>query len=110
QGRVEVDGSEITGATDPRRAKIGYVPQEIALYDELSPVENMRLFGSLYKLQGRTLSDRTQVCLEIVGLADRGQEPVKNFSGGMKRRLNMAVGLLHEPELLILDEPTVGVD
>ncbi len=89
---------------------IGYVPQEIALYPELSAADNLRFFGRLYGLSGRASDARITSVIEIVGLGDRDDEKVGTFSGGMKRRANIAAGLLHEPHLLVLDEPTVGVD
>ena len=109
-GRVEIDGRQITGEVDAHKKRIGYVPQELALYDELSAIDNLRLFGALYGLSGKDLEQRTAEQLESVGLADRAKNPVRTFSGGMKRRLNIAAALLHRPELLILDEPTTGVD
>ena len=92
------------------KANIGYVPQEIALYPELSARENLRFFGRLYGLRRDVLAERISAALETAGLSDRADERIDAFSGGMKRRLNIAAGLLHEPTLLILDEPTVGVD
>ncbi|MGN6607576.1 MAG: ATP-binding cassette domain-containing protein [Jatrophihabitans sp.] len=92
------------------RVHIGYVPQEIALYPELSARENLRFFGSLYHLRGRELAGRVDEVLELIGLRDRADERVDDFSGGMKRRLNIGGGLVHRPDLLVLDEPTVGVD
>jgi ABC-2 type transport system ATP-binding protein len=89
---------------------IGYVPQEIALYPELSVRDNLRFFGRLYGLGGSRLDDRIKSVIEIVGLGERSSEKIGRFSGGMKRRANIAAGLLHEPHLLVLDEPTVGVD
>ncbi len=116
-GLLERDGGEVTVAGMPVRpnatkakAAIGLVPQEIALYPDLSGKENLRFFGQLYGLTGKTLNERVERVLDIVGLADRASERVDKYSGGMKRRINIAVGLLHEPKLLILDEPTVGVD
>jgi ABC-2 type transport system ATP-binding protein len=97
---------------DPRAAKaaIGYVPQDIALYPDLTGNENLRFFGSLYGLRGKDLNRRVGHTLDVVGLSDRAKDRVDSYSGGMKRRLNIAAGLLHEPRLLVLDEPTVGVD
>jgi ABC-2 type transport system ATP-binding protein len=96
----------------PIRAKeaIGIVPDEIALYREISAKENLEFWGKMYGLSGQRLKERIQVVLEIVGLADRDKDKVETFSGGMKRRLNIAVGLLHEPKILFMDEPTVGID
>lgn len=92
------------------KKKIGYVPQEIALYEDMNPVENLMFFGKMYKLPTVILRKRVDDILEQVGLQDRRKQPVKQFSGGMKRRLNIAAALLHEPQLVILDEPTVGID
>ena len=109
-GTVHVAG--IDTAADPIRAKshLGLVPQELAIYPELSARDNLRFFGRLQGLGGSRLKTRVEEVLELVGLEDRSTNPSKTFSGGMKRRLNIGIGLLHEPTLLILDEPTVGVD
>jgi ABC-2 type transport system ATP-binding protein len=109
-GNVTVAGLPMEARSVKARTAIGYVPQDIALYPELSAAENLRFFGRLYGLAGRTLADRVGEALTTVGLADRAGEPVDQFSGGMKRRANIAAGLLHRPRLLVLDEPTVGVD
>ncbi len=89
---------------------LGVVPQEIALYDDLSATENLAYWGSAQGLRGAALAKRAADALVLVGLADRARETVKSFSGGMKRRLNFACGIVHEPKVLLLDEPTVGVD
>jgi ABC-2 type transport system ATP-binding protein len=86
------------------------VPQDLAIYEDLTARENLAFFGALHGLGGGALKDRIAWALGIAGLADRADEPAKAYSGGMKRRLNLAAGLLHKPKLLILDEPTVGVD
>jgi ABC-2 type transport system ATP-binding protein len=109
-GQVLVDGQQITSDTSPVKRRIGYVPQDLALYEELDAIGNLRLFGALYHLGGDTLRKRIDEALTLTGLADRAREPVTRFSGGMKRRLNIGAALLHDPDLLILDEPTVGVD
>jgi ABC-2 type transport system ATP-binding protein len=103
QGRSVEDG-------DPFKRRVGLVPQDLALYDELSAWANLELFGGLYGLEGRVLARRAEEALALVGLKDRQRDRVKTFSGGMKRRLNIAGALLHDPELILLDEPTVGVD
>lgn len=92
------------------RYKIGYVPQEIALYQEFTALQNLKLFGGFYNLSKSKLSKRISDVLELVQLDDRKNDVVKNYSGGMKRRLNLAVSILHDPELILCDEPTVGVD
>jgi ABC-2 type transport system ATP-binding protein len=110
QGDVLVDGAPLRGDTDPKKRKIGLVPQDVALYDELSARANLRFFGALYDLSGTRLDNAIAAALALVGLADRERDLVRTFSGGMKRRLNLAAGLLHDPDILLLDEPTVGVD
>ena len=109
-GRVSVMGHDT--AEDGRRARqaLGVVPQEIALYDDLSAAENLAYWGGAHGMHGRALRERVQEVLEWTGLADRAREPVARFSGGMKRRLNFACGIVHRPQVLLLDEPTVGVD
>ena len=109
-GEVWFDGKPVRPGDPSFRSRIGYVPQEIALYEELSAEANLSFFGALYGLQGKRLADRTDAVLEIANLRDRAKEPVTRFSGGMKRRLNIAAALLHDPDLVVLDEPTVGVD
>jgi len=108
EGEVTIDGFQ--GGTLEAKAAVGYVPQDLALYPDLSAVENLTFFGQLYGLGGKELHARIGETLELVGLADRGKDRIGTYSGGMKRRANMAAGLLHRPKLLVLDEPTVGVD
>jgi len=110
KGEVLVDGQRLSGDTDPKKRQIGLVPQDLALYDELSARANLRFFGALYGLKGPALDRAIASALELVGLADRIKDRVATYSGGMKRRLNLAAGLLHDPDVLLLDEPTVGVD
>jgi len=110
RGQVLVGGKALSGDTDPLKRKIGLVPQELALYDELTARDNLRFFGGLYGLTGVVLDEAMTSALTLVGLAERARDRVKTFSGGMKRRLNLAAGLLHDPDILLLDEPTVGVD
>jgi len=110
RGDVLVAGQPLAGDTNPLKRSIGLVPQDLALYDELSARDNLRFFGALYDLSGAVLDTRIASALELVELADRARDRVKTFSGGMKRRLNLAAGLLHDPDILLLDEPTVGVD
>ncbi len=109
-GTVVVDGTSLDDDPLRVRGEIGYVPQDIALYPDLTARENLRFFGRLYGLRGRDLEQRVDDELRVVGLFDRGDDRVDGYSGGMKRRLNIAAGLLHRPHLLVLDEPTVGVD
>ncbi len=92
------------------KRRVGLVPQDLALFDELTAWANLQLFGGLYGLDAATLRTRADSALQLVGLADRRDDRVKSFSGGMKRRLNIAGALLHDPDLILLDEPTVGVD
>jgi ABC-2 type transport system ATP-binding protein len=109
-GSVTVMGLPMTpGDVEPKR-HIGLVPQDLAIYPELTARENLTFFGRLQGLGGGALKARTDEVLGLIGLADRSKDAVKEFSGGMKRRLNIGIGLLHKPSLLILDEPTVGVD
>jgi ABC-2 type transport system ATP-binding protein len=109
-GKVLLKGREFGVTTIELRSALGYVPQEIALYQELSPRDNLRFFGRLHGFRGRHLEQRIEEVLKVVGLSDRADDRVESFSGGMKRRANIAVALLHRPSLLVLDEPTVGVD
>ena len=110
QGTVTIGGAVLSRDADPVKRRIGLVPQDLALYDELTARSNLRLFGSLYGLSAQALDEAIASSLTLVGLADRAGDRVKTFSGGMKRRLNLAAGLLHDPDILLLDEPTVGVD
>jgi len=109
-GQVLIQGRPLAGDTDPIKGRIGLVPQDLALYDELTAHDNLAFFGSLYRLDGARLKRAMAEALELVGLADRVNDKVRTFSGGMKRRLNLAAALLHDPQILLLDEPTVGVD
>jgi ABC-2 type transport system ATP-binding protein len=109
-GDVLIDGASLTTTSVGAKSAIGYVPQDLAIYPDLSGRENLRFFARLYGMSGDALTRRIDEVLEIVGLADRAGDLSKEYSGGMKRRLNIGIGLLHRPKLLILDEPTVGVD
>ena len=109
-GSVTVAGQSVTTTTPDAKSAIGFVPQDLAIYPDLSATENLRFFGKLQGLSKQRLDDAVATVLDIVGLSDRADDRSETFSGGMKRRLNIAIGLLHEPKLLILDEPTVGVD
>ena len=109
RGRVEIAG--LGAPSDPKvRSRIGVAPQALAIYEELSAEENLRFFGAIQGLEGRDLAERVQWALEFVGLTARARDRAATYSGGMKRRLNLAVGVVHNPPLLLLDEPTVGVD
>jgi ABC-2 type transport system ATP-binding protein len=116
-GLIPADAGAVTVAGEamgPRRVgpkrHLGLVPQELAIYPELSARENLTFFGRLQGMDGAALKVRVQEVLDLIGLSDRAKDAAKEFSGGMKRRLNIGIGLLHQPTLLILDEPTVGVD
>lgn len=109
-GDVRVAGRPISAGAVEAKAAIGLVPQDIALYPDLSARENLVFFGRLQGMAKDRLTRRIAEVLDTVGLADRGDDRVESYSGGMKRRANIAAGLLHEPKLLVLDEPTVGVD
>ncbi|MBZ5510591.1 MAG: ABC transporter ATP-binding protein [Acidobacteriia bacterium] len=109
-GEVLIAGNPLRGDTDPIKRKIGLVPQDMALYDELSALDNLSLFAALYQLDRATAKRAIAEALDLVELANRGRDKVGTFSGGMKRRLNLAGALLHDPQILLLDEPTVGVD
>ena len=109
-GTLTLDGEPLTPANVSARAALGLVPQNIALYDDLSADQNLRIFGQLYDLRGAELRARIDEALDAVQLADRRRDPVKTYSGGMQRRLNLVAALLHRPKLLLCDEPTVGVD
>jgi ABC-2 type transport system ATP-binding protein len=116
-GLLERDGGEVTVAGQAMdisaveaKSAIGYVPQDLAIYPDLSARENLRFFGKLQRLTGKQLDERVAAVLELTGLVERADDVTEDYSGGMKRRLNIGIGLLHEPQLLVLDEPTVGVD
>lgn len=110
QGQVTIGGYDLVRETSQIKSLIGFVPQELALYPTLSAWDNLAFFGRIYGLQGMALKERIAAVLHLVGLRDRAGDPVRTFSGGMKRRLNIAAGLIHQPRVLFLDEPTVGVD
>lgn len=110
RGTVTVAGVPVSAESTKGKAAIGLVPQDLAIYPDLTAVENLTFFGRLYSMNGADLRSRVDEVLEVIGLSERRDDLVKEFSGGMKRRLNIGIGLLHKPQLLILDEPTVGVD
>ena len=110
RGDVLLAGQRITADTSAAKRKIGFVPQDIALYEGLSALGNLETFGALYGLSGATLRESSLAALELVGLTDRARDQPATFSGGMKRRLKIACALVHDPDILLLDEPTVGID
>ena len=109
-GDALIDGRSISQDAKQVKQLIGVVPQEIALYDTISARENLEFWGKMYGLSGEKLKERVTAVLEIAGLTDRANDKVETYSGGMKRRINIAVGLLHSPKVLYMDEPTVGID
>ena len=109
-GEVLIDGVPLTPSSVDVKAGIGIVPQDLAIYPDLTARENLSFFARLYGMGGRQVRRRIDEVREIIGLTDRADDQTKEYSGGMKRRLNIGIGLLHRPQLLILDEPTVGVD
>jgi ABC-2 type transport system ATP-binding protein len=109
-GSITIAGEAIRDDASDVKRRIGLVPQDLALYEELSALGNLQLFGALYGVSGAKLRERCAQALDLVGLADRAKDKPRTFSGGMKRRLNMACALVHDPDILLLDEPTAGVD
>lgn len=110
QGEIEVDGLSVRKNTLEVKSRIGVVPQEIAVYGNMTAKENLKFFGKLYGLRGRELEERVEEALAFVGLSDKSKDKPFTFSGGMKRRLNIACAIVHQPKLIIMDEPTVGID
>jgi ABC-2 type transport system ATP-binding protein len=110
EGSVSINNLELQRNKVACKSIIGVVPQEIALYDKLSAMENLQFWGSLYNVEKSVLNKRIDETLDLLGLADRKNDKVKDYSGGMKRRINIAAALLHEPKILFMDEPTVGID
>lgn len=110
EGTITVDGQTVTQGNLGIRKEIGFVPQSLALYDDLNAQDNLEMFGKLYDVEAKILHERIREKLNSVGLYERRKDKVKTFSGGMKRRLNMIASLLHDPRVLLCDEPTVGVD
>jgi ABC-2 type transport system ATP-binding protein len=109
-GEVWLMGHSVQSDPKLAKAKLGVVPQEIALYEDISARANLNFWGKMYGLRGQVLSERVDAVLKLVGLEERSAGKVEKFSGGMKRRLNVGVALLHQPEVIIMDEPTVGID
>ncbi|MGE6377641.1 ABC transporter ATP-binding protein [Peribacillus muralis] len=110
EGEILIDGLSVKKSPRHVKKKIGIVPQEIALYHSMSAIDNLLFWGRMYGLTRTKAKKRAEVVLEIVGLQDRAKHKIETFSGGMKRRINIGAALMHEPELLIMDEPTVGID
>jgi ABC-2 type transport system ATP-binding protein len=109
-GDVRLNGKSVVKHPQDIRKVLGVVPQEIALYEELTAYENLQFFGRIYRMKGKELEAKIQEVLELVGLRERQKELIRTFSGGMKRRINIAAALLHDPQIVIMDEPTVGID
>ena len=109
-GTVVIGGFDIRKDNLKAKEFFGLVPQELALIESVSAYDNLEFFGSLYGLRGKLLKERVNYALDITGLSEKKKEKVKKFSGGMKRRLNLAAAIMHQPKILILDEPTVGID
>ena len=110
EGRILIEGTDLAAVPIGVKSRLGVVPQETAVYQELTARENLRFWAGLYDLSGPGLDEAVERALELVGLTSRADEPVKGFSGGMKRRLNLSLGLAHGPRAVLLDEPTVGID
>ncbi len=109
-GKAIISNYDVSKNARDIKKIIGVVPQEIALYNDFSAIENLMFWGKLYKIPYKELSNRAENVLKLFGLEDRKDDPVKNYSGGMKRRINIASALLHKPKILFMDEPTVGID
>lgn len=109
-GDASIMGHSVTREAEAAKSRLGVVPQDIALYPDLSARENLVFWGKMYGLRGASLKTRVDEVLEVIGLADRQKDYVGKFSGGMKRRVNIGVALLHKPDVIIMDEPTVGID
>lgn len=109
-GEIFIDGENIKNSPNNVKRKIGIVPQYLAIYENLTAYENVKFFGSLYGLKGEKLKEHINYALEFTGLKEAGKKLPKDFSGGMKRRLNIACGIVHKPQIVIMDEPTVGID
>jgi len=110
EGEILLLGNRVLAHHKSLNKLFGFVPQDFSFYQELSPIENLSFFGAWYGLTKTQIRRRTTELLEVLGLADVGKKQVQKFSGGMKRRVNLAIGVIHEPPILFLDEPTVGVD
>jgi ABC-2 type transport system ATP-binding protein len=109
-GKVNILGQDMKKEANQIKRKIGIVPQDLAIYEEITAEKNVRFFASLYSIKGKQLKNQVKEALELVGLYDKKDDKPKTFSGGMKRRLNIACAIAHQPQLIIMDEPTVGID
>ena len=109
-GRIRVNSHDVVSESVAAKQDLGVVPQELSLYEDVSAIENLLFWGAAYGMRGSELKSRVSEVLSYTGLLDRGEEPVKNYSGGMKRRINFGCAIMHRPKVLLLDEPTVGVD
>ena len=109
-GEILINDLSLKNRKEKIKQKIGVIPQEIALYEELTAFENLKFWGEVYRITGKDLKNRCEETLKMVGLFERRNDALKKYSGGMKRRINIAAGLLHNPEIILMDEPTVGVD
>jgi ABC-2 type transport system ATP-binding protein len=110
EGSMRIFGHDVVKEAPKVKALIGVVPQDIALYPTLNARDNLSFFGEMYGLKGRDLKERVETVISYVAMSERAKDAIKTYSGGMKRRINLAAGLIHSPKLLFLDEPTVGVD
>lgn len=109
-GHIHIDNKNVNEDSEACKHLIGVVPQEISLYEDLSAYQNLLFWGDLYGIPSKTLKERIHTTLELIGLLDRKNDLIKTYSGGMKRRINIAAALLHDPKVLFMDEPTVGID
>ncbi|MCL4169343.1 UNVERIFIED_CONTAM: hypothetical protein GTU68_021343, partial [Idotea baltica] len=109
-GTIHIDGEIVNENSKECKHLIGVVPQEISLYEDLSAYQNLLFWGDLYGIPSNKLNERINATLELIGLLDRKKDLIKTYSGGMKRRINIAAALLHHPKVLFMDEPTVGID
>jgi ABC-2 type transport system ATP-binding protein len=110
KGDILISGKNVKSESIDTKKLIGFIPQEIALYENISGLENLKFWGSMYGLKGNKLKTQIEEAIETTGLKDKIKDKVKTYSGGMKRRLNIACSIMHQPEIIIMDEPTVGID
>lgn len=109
-GTIRINGLDTQRERERVKSEVGIVPQDIALYPELNAYDNLMFFGTIYGLKRKELKEKVRSLLELIGLTDKAKEPIKTYSGGMKRRINIAAALLHDPKVVFMDEPTVGID